>query len=110
MSGRSNARNRRAMLIGIDSYPYVPHLDGCVNDVRLMRSVLIATFGFSPDNINVLTNGQATRNAILSAFDALIAATLTDDIVVIHYAGHGSRMTDREGDEPSGFDSHDHAV
>ena len=105
MSGISNVRNRRAILIGIDTYPHVPQLDGCVNDVRLMRSVLIATFGFSPDNIKLLTNGQATRDAILSAFDVLIAATVTDDIVVIHYAGHGSRMTDREGDEPSGFDS-----
>ena len=105
MSGKSKVRNRRAMLIGIDTYPHVPQLDGCVNDVRLMRSVLVGTFGFAPDNINLLTNGQATRDAILSAFDALIAATSTDDIVVIHYAGHGSRMTDREGDEPSGFDS-----
>ena len=105
MSGRSSARHRRAMLIGIDTYPHVPQLDGCVNDVQLMRSVLVATFGFAPDDISLLTNDQATRDAILSAFDALIAVTGTDDIVVIHYAGHGSRMTDREGDEPSGFDS-----
>ena len=105
MSSTSNVSNKRALLIGIDEYRYVPPLDGCINDVRLMHRVLVDTFAFAPDDITLLTNGQATRAAILAAFDALVAATSADDIVVIYYAGHGSRMTDREGDEPSGFDS-----
>lgn len=96
---------KRALLIGIDAYPHVPPLDGCVNDVRLMRSVLEDTFGFPAGNITLLTNDQATREGILAAFDGLITATGKDDLVVFHYAGHGSQMTDREGDEPSGFDS-----
>lgn len=96
---------RRALLIGIDAYPHVPPLDGCVNDVDLMREVLTGAFGFDVAHITRLVNGQATRDGILGAFDALVAATGTDDIVVVHYAGHGSQMRDREGDEPSGFDS-----
>lgn len=96
---------RRALLIGIDAYPKIRQLSGCVNDVRLMRAILQDNFGFVPDSITVLENDQATRVAILAAFDALIAATGRDDIVVIHYAGHGSQMTDLEGDEPSGYDS-----
>jgi hypothetical protein len=96
---------KRALLIGIDAYPHVPPLDGCVNDVRLMRSVLADSFGFAEDNMTLLADEQATRAGILAAFDALVSATGHDDIVVIHFAGHGSQMTDREGDEPSGFDS-----
>lgn len=96
---------RRALLIGIDAYPKIRQLSGCVNDVRLMRTILQDNFGFAPDTITVLENGEATRAAILAAFDALIAATGRDDIVVIHFAGHGSQMTDLEGDEPSGLDS-----
>ena len=96
---------KRALLIGIAAYTHVPPLDGCVNDVRLMRDVLVESFAFPPGHITVLVNEQATRDGILSAFDALVAATGDDDIVVFHFAGHGSRMADREGDEPNGFDS-----
>ncbi|MDZ4862706.1 MAG: caspase family protein [Gemmatimonadota bacterium] len=96
---------RRALLIGIDAYPKIRQLSGCVNDVRLMRTILVDNFGFAPDLLMVLENGAATRVNILAAFEALIAATGHDDIVVIHYAGHGSQMTDLEGDEPSGYDS-----
>ncbi|MFN8582261.1 MAG: caspase family protein [Gemmatimonadaceae bacterium] len=53
----------------------------------------------------MLTQEQATRDAILRAFTALTEATAQDDVVVIFYAGHGSQMTDLEGDEPTGYDS-----
>ena len=96
---------KRALLIGIDSYAHVRNLKGCVNDVQLMRGVLVETFGFPEAQITLLANEQATRDAMLGAFDALVDATGPDDIIVIHYAGHGSQMRDREGDEPSGFDS-----
>jgi hypothetical protein len=96
---------KRALLVGIAAYPHVRPLDGCVNDVRLMREVLVESFGFPPEQVTLLADEQATRAGILSAFDALVAATGADDIVVFHFAGHGSQMADREGDEPSGFDS-----
>src|SRR5262249_49528537 len=57
------------------------------------------------DDVMVLTNEDATRDGILTAFDRLIAGTPLDAVVLVHYAGHGSQITDREGDEPSGFDS-----
>jgi hypothetical protein len=99
---------RRALLIGIDRYraaPTVPALEGCVNDVRLMRGILEEQFGFPPEQVTLLADEEATRDAILAALDALVAQTRTDDVVVIHYAGHGSQMTDREGDEASGLDN-----
>ncbi|MEO8637074.1 MAG: caspase family protein [Gemmatimonadales bacterium] len=105
MSDLPSGTARRALLIGIDAYPRIRQLAGCVNDVRLMRAILQENFGFAPESITVLENEMATRVNILAAFDALIVATGRDDIVVIHYAGHGSQMTDLEGDEPSGLDS-----
>lgn len=96
---------KRALLVGIDAYPHLRPLHGCVNDVRLMRGVLADTFGFPDTGILQLTDEQATRDAMLAALDTLVADTGNGDIVVIYFAGHGSRMTDREGDEPSGFDS-----
>jgi hypothetical protein len=95
---------RHALVIGIDDYPYISKLQGCVNDALLMRRILEQKFGFSPDNITQLLNEQATREAILRELDALVARVGEDDIVVIQYAGHGSQMTDREGDEPDGLD------
>ena len=96
---------KRALLFGIDAYANIRTLDGCVNDSHLVRSVLVERFGFPEGNITQLLDEQATRDAMLGAFDALVVATGANDIVVIHYAGHGSQIRDREGDEPSGFDS-----
>ena len=100
-----DAAARRALLIGINDYPSITKLTGCVNDVQLMQAILQEQFNFPAEHVTVLLDGQATRDGILAAFDALIASTGHDDIVVIHYAGHGSQMTDLEGDEPTGLDS-----
>lgn len=99
---------KRALIVGIDNYqfaPKIPQLHGCVNDAQLMQAVLEEQFGFAAGNITLVTNEQATRDGMLAALDALVAATQPGDIVVFYYAGHGSQMTDREGDEPSGLDS-----
>ena len=99
---------KRALLIGINAYqfaPKIPILHGCVNDAQLMRSILEEQFAFPPENVTLLTDAQATRDGILAALDALVTATGKDDIAVLYYAGHGSQMTDREGDEASGLDN-----
>jgi hypothetical protein len=105
MTAPSTSRTRRALLVGIDAYQRIRPLDGCVNDVTLMKGLLEDKFGFAPENMTMLTNDEATREAIVRELDALVDRTGTDDIVVMHFAGHGSMMTDREGDEPSGLDS-----
>jgi hypothetical protein len=96
---------RRALLIGIDRYERLPYpLAGCVNDVHVIGNLLQSSFGFPAEHIVWLVNEEATRAAILAALDALIEVTGPDDIVVIAYSGHGSQMTDRDGDEPDGMD------
>ena len=107
MPGTNNNTTRRALLVGINKYPKLAQrfqLDGCVNDVELMAGILQNNFGFPKANITVLTDEEATRDGVLDAMDALTESTHENDIVVIHYSGHGSRIRDREGDEPDGWD------
>ncbi len=96
---------KRALLISIDEYRY-DHwkLNGCQNDLALMYGALTGKFGFAKENVALLRNDDATRQGILDAFQQLVDATERDDIVVIHYAGHGSQKPDEDGDEPDGMD------
>ncbi|WP_412069607.1 caspase family protein [Rubrivirga sp. IMCC43871] len=96
-----------ALLIGIDQYPNLSkyhQLKGCVNDVMAMGGLLRDRFGFPAEQVTTLTNAAATRAGILAALDALAEQVQDDDVVVVHYAGHGSQITDLEGDEPDGLD------
>lgn len=96
---------RRALLIGIDRYERLPYpLEGCANDARVIGELLERSFGFRPEAITWLLDEQATRDRILAELDALVAATGRDDVVVIAYSGHGSQMTDRDGDEAEAMD------
>jgi hypothetical protein len=100
-------RPKWALLIGINRYPnFAPRgqLTGCVNDVEVMRQVLVNSFNFPENHVAVLKDEQASREGILGGMRALVQRVGQDDVVVFHYSGHGSQMTDIEGDEPDGLD------
>ena len=90
---------KRALLIGINQYDakeeangWLP-LHGCVNDVELQKELLIHRFGFAPQDIVTLTDLDATRSNIADAIAThLVAQTLPDDLVIVHFSGHGSRL------------------
>ena len=92
------------LLIGINKYQHMKRLKGCGNDVELISKILQENFNFRAEQIVTLKDREATRQAILEAMDALVEGVGSNDIVVIHYSGHGSQMTDREGDEKDGLD------
>ncbi|MEJ7636534.1 MAG: caspase family protein [Singulisphaera sp.] len=69
-----------------------------------MSSVLRERFGFDEADLEILRNQEATRDAILAAMDRLVERTRPQDVVFLHFSGHGSEVVDREGDEPSGKD------
>lgn len=102
----SPAPAKRALLIAIDRYPYFKGADlqGCVNDMTALAETLKGRFGFPADGVRLLVDAAATRDGILRALDELAAAVADGDIVVLAYAGHGSQVTDLEGDEPDGLD------
>jgi len=103
-------KRKRALLIGINQYDakeesssqnfsqnissngWLP-LHGCVNDVELQKELLIHRFGFAPQDIVTLTDRDATRSNIADAItEHLTAQTLPDDLVIVHFSGHGSRL------------------
>ncbi|HAG85151.1 MAG TPA: peptidase C14, caspase catalytic subunit p20, partial [Cyanobacteria bacterium UBA12227] len=94
-----------ALLIGINTYKQVP-LQGCVTDVNLQQQLLIHRFGFNPKDILILTDEQATRQGILNAFEEhLIKQAKPGDVVVYHYSGHGSQISDPDCDFPDCLNS-----
>lgn len=89
------APRKFALLVGINDYRAGGPLDGCVNDVKLMQSLLEHRYGFDPANIAVLTDAQATREGILTKFKThLIEQAQPGDVVVFHFSGHGWMVLD----------------
>ncbi|MEG4442894.1 caspase family protein [Microcoleus sp. AT9_B5] len=82
-----------ALLVGVDKYPDSP-MRGCVTDVELQRELLIHRFGFVPSDILTLTDAQATRENIETAFVThLSEQAKPGDVVVFHFSGCGSRVS-----------------
>ena len=113
---RLAAGEKRALLVGINDYTAsrLPatatpspenrdwrDLEGAVNDVAILRALLVARYGFEPANVVVLTDQQATRAAILEALNRdLVKPSKKDDVVLFYYSGHGSQVRNSRSDEP----------
>lgn len=110
-------RRKLALLVGINQYPEqvcdcVPlrgaALNGCLTDVELQRQLLIHRFGFQPADVLTLTDQQATRQGIESAFFShLTEQARPGDIVVFHFSGLGSqvRLSNAQNNAQSGDES-----
>ena len=91
---------RRALLIGISKYQVLPRLPGSKNDIDLVHQVLVSRYGFSENHIRIVRDEDATRAGVLSAFNQMVKEAGPNDVVYIHYSGHGSQVQDLNGDEP----------
>jgi metacaspase-1 len=92
-----------ALLAGINTYDQSP-LQGCVNDVENMRSLLINGCGFSVLSIKTLINESATKERILKELEFMVRNAQEGDHLVFHFSGHGSQVPDTDGDECDGMD------
>jgi len=91
---------QRALLVGINKYKMAnSDLSGCVNDVTNIRDGLIKFFGFTIDDIRVITDDRATKKAIMERLTWLVKGAKAGDRMLFHFSGHGSQVRDREGDE-----------
>ncbi len=93
-----NAR-KHAVLIGINAYPHVQRLQGCVNDVENLSFLLMRDFAFPQENVVRLTDAEATRNGILEAIARAEARVSRGDLFVFAYSGHGTVFPDRLSEE-----------
>jgi hypothetical protein len=92
--------SKKALLVGINEKP----LRGCINDVKAMRDLLVDLYGFQADGIRMLTDREATTQAIVDGLDWLAQGGSDQAVRVFHYAGHGHSLPDENGDEPDGKD------
>lgn len=82
-----------ALLIGIDDYPSpVPRLGGCVNDLTAFAAVLRGRVPGDALELRTLTDGAATRAAVVEALRAHLGRAGPDDVALLYYSGHGSQQ------------------
>jgi hypothetical protein len=115
------AGRRRALLVGINDYsastfrkrprPTPPpardwvNLRGAINDVEVLREMLVLLYGFERGDIVTLTNQDATRDAILQTLERhLLTPAAKDDILFFYFAGHGSQVRNTLSGEPDQYD------
>ena len=105
---RPRSRENRALVIGIDDYPKSCSAASAACAICAARSptrttfsqALVEHFDVGADEIHLLTDAAATRDAILSEFQTwLIDGTQSGDRVIFYFAGHGAQVEDESGDE-----------
>lgn len=89
---------RKAVLCGINSYASAP-LKGCVNDAHNLHDLLIRNFDFQPEDIHLLADEQVVKTELLAQWDWLTNGAKAGDILVFHFSGHGSYVSDESGEE-----------
>ncbi|OMB86957.1 caspase family protein [Mycolicibacterium conceptionense] len=91
---------KKAVLIGVNRYR-VPGNDlrGCVPDVKNMAELLQQRYEFDPDDISLITDFKATKEAIETAVTGLVRGARRGDVLLLHYSGHGSNVPDDDRDE-----------
>jgi len=91
---RMGRLSRRALLVGINQYPREQdRLEGCVNDVFLMSSVL-QECGFPPESIRVCLDERATARGITDRLKWLLDDPRPADERVFYYSGHGATIAE----------------
>jgi len=93
-------RESWAVVIGVNDYQAWPKLRYAVNDANSIDEILVNKFGFKPDHIRKLLNGEATRTRIMQ----VLGDEFTDpnkvrreDRVFFFFAGHGATRTMGDG-------------
>jgi len=99
-----NVKNKNALLIGCNYNGSQYKLNGCINDVKNVKT-LINKNGFN--NVTLLTDETETKpnkSTILNEFKKLLVNSNSGDLLIFSYSGHGSYVLDKNGDETDGYD------
>lgn len=86
---------RHSLLVGVGNYP-VSSLEGPVNDVMSVKTLLQDNWDFSENNITVLLDKNATKKNILKELDSLFSKTKKDDEIFVYFSGHGTSASDHD--------------
>ncbi len=87
--------NAHALVVGIANYRNIAPLPATVlADAQAIRDLLIDPqhCGYAPENVQLLTDAQATAPALRQALDALATRAGRDDSVFIYISSHGGMI------------------
>lgn len=97
----SRVRQKFALVVGISEFQDagITPLRFAAKDAEDLAAVLTdPRHGrFAPENVQLLTNEQATRSNILNALQELILQTQEDDLVFMYVSSHGSPRKQQVG-------------
>jgi hypothetical protein len=96
---------KKALFIGIN---YVGNteaqLNGCIDDVTNMMTIITTYYGYDPNNIVMLTDASSsnvetlpTKANILQALQDLVNGSSDCEEMWIHYSGHGAVVSSYNG-------------
>jgi hypothetical protein len=80
-----------ALLIGLNEYlnKGIKPLNGCVNDINRFEEYLLSSLYVPQSQILKLLDRQATKTAIVAAFQSHFANAKKEDVCIVYFAGHG---------------------
>ncbi|MCP4105965.1 MAG: caspase family protein [Desulfobacteraceae bacterium] len=82
--------NYHALIIGIDEYTGWKHLKTPVNDVQTLKKILGERyFGFSPENITLRINKDATQATLRNDLKRITSELKENNNLLVYFAGHG---------------------
>ena len=100
----AKAADTYGLVVGIDDYQHInPKLEGAVNDARDVADALKKD---GARDVKLLLDRDASRDAIMHAWNDILTKAHKGDVLVFHYAGHGGQEPEHvKGSEPTGYDS-----
>ena len=104
---RPATTNKKALLIGINYNGTSSKLNGCINDINSVSTLLTSKYAFKPESITKITDEtkqKPTRDVILASFAQFLASGVEGDLLFFSFSGHGSYTLDRNNDETNGND------
>ncbi len=91
---------KRAVCVGINDYSGrtdCQTLPDARPDGEAWAQTLPDAFGFDAANVTLLTDGSATRSAVLGALTAMLNQSDAGDVACFFFAGHGGRGVAADG-------------
>jgi len=98
--GNPGSGTKYAIVVGISDYPgTASDLTYADDDAYEVSTTLIGVYGYSKDNIRLLTDSDASWSAIKGAIDDLKGTAGSNDEVVFFFSGHGAKGKADDGDK-----------
>lgn len=91
------AQSKRALVFGLGEQE--DKMWGKINGDKDIEYIVPMLQAAGYTDIVVLKNSEATKAAMVGAFEDMAKRCAKGDVVYVHYSGHGQLMTDLDGDE-----------